>query len=148
MPGIILLFGYSIPTGTDPARLATLFTDGCTLADVLSSPPEWWTPTTISNTVVVIFLGVKYIHGRCAIHRDIKPSNIVLDKESLEVRVCDFGSGRVSSVLSSRRRHVRARQYMGPDMYEEADYRNKVDGFSFGLILYEIVTETPVFGRH
>jgi serine/threonine protein kinase len=34
---------------------------------------------------------------------------------------------------------------MAPEMYEEGEYTDKVDVFSFGLILYEVVVGEPVF---
>ena len=36
--------------------------------------------------------GMQYLHGRQLCHRDLKPPNILLT-ESLNVKICDFGSG-------------------------------------------------------
>jgi hypothetical protein len=37
--------------------------------------------------------------------------------------------------------------YSAPEIFEAADYDEKVDGFSFGSVLYEIITRKPVFPR-
>jgi hypothetical protein len=37
--------------------------------------------------------------------------------------------------------------YSAPEIFEAADYDQKVDGFSFGSVLYEIITRKPVFPR-
>jgi serine/threonine protein kinase len=44
-------------------------------------------------------------------------------------------------------RQVGSPHYMAPEMYEEGCYSDKVDVFSFGLILYEMLTRKPVFAK-
>ena len=53
---------------------------------------------TVSHSkffVYQILRGLKYIHSANIIHRDIKPSNILVDCRSLNVKISDFGLGRV-----------------------------------------------------
>jgi serine/threonine protein kinase len=144
-PCIVRLFGYSMPTENCPAQLATLFIDGCSLSDVLRGVPVWWTPTAKSITIVGIIVGMKYVHSRGIIHRDLKPGNILIDNENHQVHICDFGSSRLCSVDSTLTKQVGTSQYMAPEMYEDVEYDFKVDIFSFGLILYEILTGNAVF---
>jgi serine/threonine protein kinase len=109
--------------------------------------PTWWTPTAKSITIVGIVVGMKYVHTEGIIHRDLKPSNILIDKENHQVHICDFGSSRLCSVASTLTREAGTPQYMAPEMYKEDEYDSKVDVFSFGLILYEILTGSAVFSR-
>ena len=39
--------------------------------------------------------GLKYIHSANVVHRDVKPSNILVDSETLLLRVSDFGRSRI-----------------------------------------------------
>ncbi len=41
--------------------------------------------------------GIAYLHRSGLIHRDIKPENILLDGQTLEVRICDFGMARLQA---------------------------------------------------
>jgi serine/threonine protein kinase len=100
-PCIVSLIGYSMPTKDHPARLATLFVDGCSLSSVLISSPDWWTATTKSMVIVGIVIGMRYVHSRGIIHREVKPGNILLDNERHGVHICDFGSSRLCSVDST-----------------------------------------------
>jgi hypothetical protein len=59
-PCIVSLIEYSMPTKDHPARLATLFVDGCSLSSVLISSPDWWTATAKSIVIVGIVIGMKY----------------------------------------------------------------------------------------
>jgi serine/threonine protein kinase len=145
-PCIVSLAGYSMPTKDHPARLATFFVDGCSLSSVLMSNSDWWAGTVKSIAVVGIVIGMNYVHSRGIVHRDLKPSNILLDKETHQVHICDFGSSRLFSVESTLTQRIGTPQYMAPEMYGEEEYDFKVDVFAFGLILYEILTNNPVFG--
>jgi serine/threonine protein kinase len=147
-PCIVSLAGYSMPTEDHPAQLATFFVDGCSLSSVLMSNPDWWTGTVKSISIVGIVIGMKYVHSRGIVHRDLKPSNILLDKETHQVHICDFGSSRLFSVESTLTQRIGTPRYMAPEMYNEDEYDFKVDVFAFGLILYEILTNNPVFGSN
>jgi serine/threonine protein kinase len=100
-PCIVSLVGYSMPTKDHPARLATLFVDGCSLSSVLISSPDWWIATAKSIVIVGIVIGMRYVHSRGIIHRNLKSGNILLDNETHGVHICDFGSSRLSSVDSA-----------------------------------------------
>jgi serine/threonine protein kinase len=147
-PCIVSLAGYSMPTEDHPARLATFCVDSCPLSSFLISNPGWWTGTAKSISVVGIVIGMKYVHSRGIVHQDLKPSNILLDQETHQLPICDFGSSRLFSVESTLTQRIRTPQYMAPEMYEEEEYDFKVDVFAFGLILYEILTNNPVFGSN
>lgn len=41
-----------------------------------------------------ILQGIKHIHSKNVIHRDLKPGNILLNKNTYEIKICDFGLAR------------------------------------------------------
>jgi serine/threonine protein kinase len=85
---------------------------------------------------------MKHIHSKGIIHRDLKPENILLDSEG-RVRIADFGCSRLFEpgiTLSSAGTPL----YMAPEIIG-GHYDGKVDVYSFGLILYEIIVEDGLF---
>ncbi|XP_031620764.1 ovarian-specific serine/threonine-protein kinase Lok-like [Contarinia nasturtii] len=85
-----------------------------------------------------ILCGVEYMHEQHVTHRDIKPENILLATidDYTSVKVSDFGlSKRVTSsngILSTQCGTLR---YQAPEV-RRANYTNKVDIWSLGVILY------------
>lgn len=86
---------------------------------------------------------MKYLHDRNIIHRDLKPENILIT-ESYHVKICDFGISVLCDpttqlTLTSA---VGSLFYMAPELFKEkAKYDRKVDVFSFGTLLYFILTK-------
>ncbi|XP_066354574.1 putative receptor protein kinase ZmPK1 [Miscanthus floridulus] len=71
--------------------------------------------------------GLAYLHSECLewiIHCDMKPENILLDKE-LEPKITDFGLGN--------------RGYMAPEWVSSLPITEKVDVYSYGVVLLELV---------
>ena len=38
-----------------------------------------------------IFIALDYVHKQNYIHRDLKPSNVIVNSDSMEVKIIDFG---------------------------------------------------------
>ncbi|KAI5060640.1 hypothetical protein GOP47_0025060 [Adiantum capillus-veneris] len=87
--------------------------------------------------------GVSYLHHECnppILHCDIKPHNIVLDKQ-FTAKVADFGFARRfhldSHITMSGIRGTRG--YLAPEWLTSQELTSKVDVFSFGMLLLELV---------
>ncbi|GMY04967.1 G-type lectin S-receptor-like serine/threonine-protein kinase At2g19130 [Fagus crenata] len=88
--------------------------------------------------------GLAYLHDHCRdciIHCDIKPENILLDAE-YNPKVADFGLAKVigrdfSRVLTTMRG---TRGYLAPEWISGEAITPKVDVFSYGKLLFEIVS--------
>ena len=148
-PCVVIFVGYALPCALTQYQFA-IFTEyacGGSLASAIqmssSSSPDcrWFDSTARTIIVVGIVHGMMYIHSRGIIHRDLKPSNILLDGHH-HPQLCDFGSSRAISMESTLTQAPQVTfYYAAPEFYdEEGQYDSKVDVYSFGIILYEIVT--------
>ncbi|KAK0594751.1 hypothetical protein LWI29_000124 [Acer saccharum] len=92
--------------------------------------------------------GLDYLHNGCKppiIHRDLKPSNILLT-ENLEAKIADFGLSRVVNEeihSQSTTRPAGTHGYLGPEFNAGVVPNKKSDIYSFGIILFELITGQP-----
>ena len=85
-----------------------------------------------------------YLHQNNIIHRDLKPSNILLHKGS--VKLCDFGvSCRINSEIGHAYSVVGTPYYLSPELITNKPYNSKVDIWSLGCVLYELIFLKPAF---
>ncbi len=104
----------------------------------------------IVNIAIETLNGIKVAHNNNIIHRDIKSENIMVN-ESGSVKVMDFGLARdldkknvtkVSSTLGTI-------AYMSPEQIEGSKVDQRSDIYSFGVVLYEMITgRLPFVGEH
>ena len=96
--------------------------------------------------------GVAYIHKQGLIHRDLKPDNIYFSASGL-IKIGDFGLstrlrwsssgelGMMATTTVNLSHHVGTRMYMAPEVGKSSvEYNNKVDIYSLGIILLELLT--------
>jgi serine/threonine protein kinase len=150
-PCIIAFEGYTPRDRRGQAMIMTEFMPNGTLEENIYSqkpnePPRLTSPTKLARIVSGIVLGMKFMHSKKAIHRDLKPSNLLLDS-SWRVRITDFGVSRFATGADTLTGGVGTIHYMAPECFAGGDLTDKVDVYSFGLILYEIVVGKPVFSR-
>uniref|UniRef100_A0A7S1T6F8 Protein kinase domain-containing protein n=1 Tax=Compsopogon caeruleus TaxID=31354 RepID=A0A7S1T6F8_9RHOD len=108
---------------------------------------------------VGILRGVKHLHDNKVIHRDLKSPNVMLDTNCNPV-IIDLGLGSVNESVQAQisrasrtpcltltRRTNGARGtplWMPPEMISNFEFSEKTDIFSFGIILWEMLSgETP-----
>ena len=131
------------------AYISMEYIEGVTLASRIAEGPL---PLDLVRTYVLqIADALEEAHQRGIIHRDLKPANVMIDRQG-RVKILDFGlaqifenewtSLRSTEMTQSRQSGTVAGTllYMSPEQArgEELDHRSDI--FSFGVLLYEMLT--------
>lgn len=94
----------------------------------------------VLKVAVEVSKGMDYLHQRKIIHRDLKAANLLLD-ENQTVKIADFG---VARILVEGGGHMTAEtgtyRWMAPEVIEHKPYDERADVFSFGIVLWELLT--------
>ncbi|XP_010251265.1 PREDICTED: serine/threonine-protein kinase HT1-like [Nelumbo nucifera] len=88
--------------------------------------------------------GMHYLHSKGIIHRDLKSENLLLG-EDMCVKVADFGISCLESQCGSGKGFTGTYRWMAPEMIKEKKHTKKVDVYSFGMVLWELLTALTPF---
>ncbi|CAF1299374.1 unnamed protein product [Adineta steineri] len=103
----------------------------------------------LSNETVCKFMyqllkALEYLHRHTFFHRDVKPENILIKDDIL--KLADFGSCRQTLSKQPFTEYISTRWYRAPEcLLTDGYYRNQMDIWSAGCVMYEIITLKPLF---
>ncbi|OMO83114.1 hypothetical protein CCACVL1_11550 [Corchorus capsularis] len=83
--------------------------------------------------------GMAYIHSFGIIHRDLKSENLLIGSDN-SIKIADFGMARIEAKYEAMTPYTGTLRWMAPEMISNKPYTQKVDVYSFGIILWELVT--------
>jgi hypothetical protein len=148
-PCVVRFIGYCLPVEKLGARIAMQYIGPHSLKTVLESSIvfEWWTSTTKTIVIIGIVVGMYLIHTAGIRHHDLKPSNILLDPVTHFPKITDFGSSQFEVPGPTITSPTGSPGYMAPELWTQQISTQKIDVFSFGIILYEIVIGQRAFNR-
>jgi len=147
---------HQIGTSGDVTFIAMEFVDGHTLAEII--PRQGLPIARALNYAVQMADGLATAHKAGIVHRDLKPGNIMVGHDG-RMKILDFGLAKLAEAAPlSPEGETRISDRTGPGVIvgtvaymspEQADARpvdQRSDIFSFGVVLYEMVTGRRPFG--
>ena len=166
-PNVCMLLGYTLTEHEHEVMLSELMQ--CSLLDVFKTlharvkEDERRLPMKRALRYAIMFAqGMNYLH-LCSppiIHRDLKPANLLLDFSDT-LKVADFGLDKLRPDVKTKRKPPGAAgsgsggddddvvcmtgetgsyRFMAPEVFRHEQYSEKVDVYSFALILYNMLS--------
>jgi len=139
---------FEINEHDDQMFIAMEYVEGRTLKELIEAEPL--TIRKVLDIAIQVCDGLAAAHERGIVHRDIKSENIMVTAKG-QPKITDFGLAKVKGAtkLTKTGSTVGTAAYMSPEQArgEEVDHRSDI--FSFGIVLYEMLTgKLPFKGEH
>ncbi|XP_053499893.1 mitogen-activated protein kinase kinase kinase 7 isoform X1 [Ictalurus furcatus] len=143
-PNIVKLYGSC----QNPVCLVMEYAEGGSLYNVLhgAEPLPHYTASHAMSWCMQCAQGVSYLHGmkpKALIHRDLKPPNLLLVAGGTVLKICDFGTA--CDIQTHMTNNKGSAAWMAPEVFEGNNYSEKCDVFSWGIILWEVITRRKPF---
>ena len=139
---------YGIEESPQGLFIAMEYVEGRTLKQII----EKETPSVkkVLDMGIQICEGLVVAHEKGIVHRDIKSDNIMLTPRG-QVKIMDFGLAKLKGAtrLTQTRSTLGTAAYMSPEQAQGEEVDQRSDIFSFGVVLYELLTsQLPFRGEH
>lgn len=141
-PNIVII--HDISRTKDKYFISMEYLEGAPLANSIEGP------LLISQILIIsmqVLTALEYAHKHGIIHHDVKPGNIFV-LPSGNIKLMDFGFARIesSSPVNSIGSVMGSPGYIPPEAFEGKEADVRMDIFSFGVVLYEMLTGKRPFG--
>src|SRR5687767_12994434 len=151
-PNILAVFDIGIEQGSP--YIVTELLEGETLRDRMGGRPL--APRKAVEYALQIANGLAAAHDRGVIHRDIKPGNLFVTTDG-RIKILDFGLAKFTGDESLHTETLTVTgmtptvmgtvAYMSPEQARGLRVDHRTDIFSFGVVLYEMLSGVPPFRR-
>ena len=124
------------------------FVEGATLREKFRAAPL--KPNDALAYAIQIGEALQEAHNKGIVHRDVKADNIMVNSKN-QIKVMDFGLAKLKGSLKLTRTSstVGTLAYMAPEQIQGEEVDGRSDIFSFGVVLFEMLTQhTPFRGEH
>jgi predicted Ser/Thr protein kinase len=130
---------YEFDEAEEKTFISMAYIEGQNLKKKIESGPlEFEEALRIATQVAE---GLQEAHKKGIIHRDIKSANIMLDERNL-AKIMDFGLARKSdgTLITKDGTTMGTIAYMSPEQAQGEEVDHRTDIWSFGVVLYEMLT--------
>jgi serine/threonine protein kinase len=147
-PCISAPIGFVLPIVSDSRqelKIVRMYLEGCSLSEVVSVNPVWWTSTVKTKAIAGIVVGLRFAHSLGLVHGHLTGNNILFDSDHC-IQIVDFHP----IVLEDREMEKEM------EMQSESEEATQLVGFSgkrwtlerdiqaFTSILFELVFGRPL----
>jgi tetratricopeptide (TPR) repeat protein len=139
---------HEIDEAEDQTFIAMALVDGESLRDRIERRPLRMSDAL--DIAIQIAEGLAAAHAKGVVHRDVKPGNVMVTPEG-HARIMDFGlaKSRGQTRLTRTGSTTGTTAYMSPEQARGENVDQRADMWSFGAMLYEMVTgQRPFRGEH
>jgi serine/threonine protein kinase len=143
-PGIVRILEIGEDDGVD--FLAMELLAGSTLRQTLDDQPDGLPVDRVINIAHDIAEALDYAHTKGVVHRDLKPENVMVLPGG-QVKVMDFGVARIQGQpgLTTSQFFFGSPVYSAPELVEPKSIDHRVDLYSLGIMLFEMLAGQPPF---
>jgi TolB-like protein/tetratricopeptide (TPR) repeat protein len=149
---------YDVGSHDGAPYIVTELLEGETLRDRLRAGPL--SPRKAADYAAQIARGLAAAHAKGIVHRDLKPENVFVTQDE-HVKILDFGLAKLTAASAGAGASHRPAPdgatdpgtvlgtlaYMSPEQVKGKDVDARSDIFSFGAILYEMLSGRRAFQR-
>ena len=137
---ILTIYSYGEETGW--AYIVMEYVPGGSLKDrIEAGQPFTWEQTF--GVIIPVSQALAFAHERGVIHRDIKPANILMPQDDWPL-LADFGLAKMDHAtrpnLTMPGQVLGTMAYAAPEQIQEGAIDARVDIYSLGIVLYELLT--------
>lgn len=123
---------------------------GGDLFDFITKSPEGKVNDLMSIDILIQILNaINYLHNEAKIcHRDLKPENFLIsinEQNKPSIKLIDFGVAQYINKEQRMTEKVGSFKYMAPEIFINQSYNEKIDLWSTGIILYNMITGREPF---
>src|SRR3972149_4722020 len=135
---------YSIEDSDSKVFIVMEYIDGVELKDKIKTSPI--PVDEVINIAIQIAEGLEAAHKKGIVHRDIKSQNIMITNGG-KAKIMDFGLAKVGkgTQLTKIGSTVGTIVYMSPEQARGEELDQRTDIWSFGIVLYEMLTGKQPF---
>ncbi|KZV33176.1 putative serine/threonine-protein kinase drkC, partial [Dorcoceras hygrometricum] len=119
--------------------IVTEFMSGGSVYDFLHKQKGVLKLPALLKIAIDVSKGMSYLHHNNIIHRDLKAANLLMDENDV-VKIADFGIARVQLQSGVMTAETGTYRWMAPEVIGHKPYNHKADVFSFGIVLWELLT--------
>ena len=138
---------YAIEESDDQTFIVMEYIDGKELKDIIERKNvgteyiQTLQMNEVINYATQIAEGMEAAHKKGIIHQDIKSSNIMITNDG-KVKIMDFGLAKIQGSKETTKidTTIGTAYYMSPEQIRGEDLNHKTDIWSFGVVLYEMLT--------